>query len=203
MNSAQTAWMQITVIGAVLSVLGGVPARADSAPREHTQALLAALVRSHEVEHFEACGTAPMLRLNEVCSVGTECDADVRVADFIEVYNPTEQAAPLSCYVLASNDDLPFVPREQLAPSALKAWGEGQLGFRIAKKHDQVTLYRMRAIKGEPRLEVIDQVDIAEARALLYRSPDGGAWVARPALHPDWERGTSFDRPNPSPAPES
>ena len=201
MNFARSAGERGAVLGAVLALLWSGPAGADSAPRERTQTLMPALAGSHEIEHFEACGSAPRLRLNEVCSVGTECDADVRVADFVEIYNPTGQVAPLSCYVLASNDDRPFVPRGQLAPGALKAWGEGQLGFRVAKKRDQVTLYRMRAVEGEPGLEAIDQVEIAEARALLYRSPNGGAWVAAPALNTDWERDTSFDRPNPSPVP--
>ena len=180
-----------------LSSLPGSASSAESAPPTRTEALLAVLVENHALEHFDACGAAPRLRLNEVCSVGTECDEDVRIADFVEVYNPSRQEAPLACYVIANDEDLPFVPRGQLEPGALDAWGEEQLGFRVAKKRDQVRLYRMRAIDGKPGLEVLDDVESAGARALAYRAPDGGAWGAVPAIEAESERPASFKRANP------
>jgi len=197
MNSARSARTLAAALGTGLAILSGGPSGAESAPPTRTQVLMAVLTEDHDTEHFDTCGAAPKLRLNEVCSVGTECDADVRVADFVEVYNPTGQEAPLSCYVVANDEDLPFVPRGKLAPGALDAWGEDQLGFRIAKKRDQVTLYRMRAVDGKPGLDALDTVEISEARALAYRSPDGGAWVTAPAPEAEWKRPASFNRPNP------
>lgn len=179
------------------SILSGAPCAADSVSGTPQQALLVALTESHTAEHFEACGAAPRLRLNEVCGVGTECDEDVRIADFVEVYNPAGQAAQLSCYAIANDEDRPFVPRGQLEPSAVRAWGEDKLGFRIAKKGDQVTLYRMRVVAGKPGLEELDRVEISATRALAYRSPDGGSWVTVPVPDAEWERPASFDRPNP------
>jgi len=183
-------------LGLVLSILFGSASQADSVPATRNEALMAVLTENHAAEHFDACGTAPRLRLNEVCSVGTECDEDVRIADFVEVYNPTGQPAPLPCYVIATDEDLPFVPRGQLAPGSLEAWGEERLGFRVAKKRDQVRLYRMRAVDGKPGLEMLDQAEIGEARAVVYRSPDGGAWVAVPAIEAESERPATFSRPN-------
>ena len=183
-------------LGVGLALLASV-ATASEPHGTRTERLLTAIVEEQGAAHFDACRAVPKLRLNEVCSVGTECDEDVRVADFVEVINPTGRGASLSCYVIADDEDLPFIPRGELAPGALAAWGEDQLGFRIAKKGDHVTLYRMSAVGGEPHLEPIDRVEITEARALAYRSPDGSSWVSAPASAAEWERMASFNRPNP------
>ncbi|MBT40785.1 MAG: hypothetical protein CL938_19820 [Deltaproteobacteria bacterium] len=195
MRFGKGAWALVTALD--LWLLSGSPCGAEAMRPMPIRALMDVLAEDRDAKHFDTCGAAPKLQLNEVCSVGTECDSDVRIADFVEVYNPTGQAAPLACYVIANDEDLPFVPRGQLEPGSLDAWGESQLQFRIAKKRDQVTLYRMHAIDGKPGLEVLDQVEVAATQALAYRSPDGGGWVLVPALDAEWEGPASFKRPNP------
>lgn len=197
-NQSSAWWGRVASVVLVFSVLSGAPSGAnDPDPPTRPEALMAVLRGEHEVEHFDGCGTAPKLLLNEVCSVGTECDEDVRIADFIEVYNPTGQQASLSCYVVAGDEDLPFVPRGELGARGLVAWGEEELGFRVAKKRDQVRLYRMLAVDGVPRLEVLDEVEIGEGRGLAYRSPDGGSWVTFSALDAESDRPASYGQSNP------
>lgn len=170
---------------------------AQSALPTRTEALMANLSENYEQAHFDRCRTAADLKLNEVCSVGTECNPDVRIADFVEIYNPTRQKAELSCYVIANDEDIPFVPDGTIEAKGLAAWGEEQLGFRLAKHHDQVRLYRMRSVDGEAALKVLDEVEISEARALAYRSPDGGGWLAVSVADAERDQPATFKQSNP------
>jgi hypothetical protein len=159
--------------------------------------LLEVIREQYDDAHFGDCGDAPRIVLNEVCSVGTECDPDVSVADFIEVYNPSARALKLNCYVLANDMAQPFVPNGNLAPRGVAAWSESELGFQLAKNRDQVRLYRMHAEDGQPRLALIDLVELADFRAVYTRVPDGEAWQTLSVREAELGAPTSFGKPNP------
>ena len=158
--------------------------------------LLEVIREQYDDAHFGRCGAAPKIVLNEVCSVGTECDPDVRVADFIEVYNPGARALELDCYVLANDMAQPFVPDGRLAPRAVAAWSEAEMSFRLAKNRDRVRLYRMHAEDGQPRLALIDLVELADFRAVYTRVPDGGAWQTLSVQEAELGGRSSFGKPN-------
>ena len=143
-------------------------------------------------------GANPLL--NEVCAVGTECDEDVRVADFVELYNPSATPIDLGCFLLIGEEAIPFLPDGWLAPHARAAWGEGELGFRIRKADDRIRLYRLLPRDGqEPELRELEVVPVDASRALSYRSPDGGAWVHLGIDDAEYGWPGSFGEPNPAP----
>jgi hypothetical protein len=167
----------------------------DAAPSIESS-LLEVIREQVDDAHFDRCGAAPKIVLNEVCSVGTACDSDVHVADFVEVYNPGAQTLELSCYVLANDMTQPFVPDGRIAPRAVAAWSQAELGFRLAKYGDRVRLYRMHAEEGQPRLALIDLVELADFRAVYFRVPDGGAWQTLSVREAEPGVPSSFAKPN-------
>lgn len=149
-------------------------------------------------EHrLAACAESPAPLINEVCSVGTECDPDVRVADFIELYNPAARAVDLGCFAVSGEEDVLYVPAGELPPGQLRGFGEADLGFRIRKAGDEITLYRITsAPEGGPALARLESVRIDAEHALCFRSPDGGAWRCLPQTEAEYDWPASFDRPN-------
>ena len=168
----------------------------DAAP-SYESSLLEGIREQVDDAHFERCGAAQKIVLNEVCSVGTACDPDARTADFVEVYNPGTRALELDCYVLANDMTQPFVPDGRIAPRAVAAWSQAELGFRLAKNRDRVRLYRMHAEDGQPRLALIDLVELADFRAVYTRVPDGGAWQTLSVREAELGVRSSFGKPNP------
>lgn len=165
-----------------------------------SDALLEGLPGDYDERRLAACAESASPLLNEVCSVGTECDPDVRVADFVELYNPSRAAVDLGCIVLVSEEGVPFVPRGELAPGELRGFGEAELGFRIRKARDEIALYRItRTPEGGPGLVLLDSLVVDAERGLSYRSPDGGGWVYLSADDAERDWPGSFDRPNPTP----
>lgn len=139
--------------------------------------LLDRLLEEVDSESFAACTARGNVRLNEVCAVGTECDRDVRISDYVELYNPGPEETDLGCFALSARDFEPAVLRGLLAPGGLEAFGESELGFRIAKDGDFVALHRLTIDDvGEPGLVEIERVEVDEAAAHRYRWPDGGGW---------------------------
>jgi hypothetical protein len=168
----------------------------DAAPRFESS-LLEVIREQVDDAHFDRCGAAPKIVLNEVCSVGTACSPDERVADFVEVYNPGERALELNCYVLANDMAQPFVPDGRVAPHGVAAWSQAEMSFRLAKNRDRVRLYRMHAEGGQPRLALIDLVELADFRAVYTRVPDGGAWQTLSVREAELGVPSSFGKPNP------
>jgi hypothetical protein len=199
----QQQWTCSSLIACAVLLLAGTLAVAPTASRGQVDAassfesfLLEVIREQYDDAHFGRCGAAPKIVLNEICSVGTECDPDVRVADFVEVYNPGAQALELNCYVLANDMEQPFVPDGRLAPHAVAAWSEAELSFRLAKNRDRIRLYRMHAEDGQPRLALIDLVELADFRAVYTRVPDGGAWQTLSVREAELGAPTSFGKPN-------
>ncbi len=191
-------WIVIFVAGFVSSV-----AHAEGPGSPGLGSVLASLASRYDVRHFESCNQAPGIVLNEVCAVGTECDTDVRVSDFVEVYNGSGTHADLACYVLLNDMGIPFSPDGDLAPGEVKAWGERDLEFRIKKSDDAVILYRLgTGIEDLPKLEQLDALTIRLNQAHSLRLPDGGEWRHRGVAVAEQELRTSFgvsnQRANPS-----
>jgi hypothetical protein len=196
-------WSRFSRIAAAVLALAGagiaapLPGRAgDGPPPDEGRPVLESVRDRYDDAHFDRCGASSTIVLNEVCSVGTECDPDVRVADFVEVYNPSGAAVDLSCFVLVSAEAVPFVPEGSLAPGAVAAWSEAELGFRLAKVRDRVRLYRMHADGGTPGLRLIDLVEIADFRAAYRRVPDGGPWRSLSVEEAEAGGRTTFNAPN-------
>ena len=118
-------------ISCAVLLLAGTLAGAPTAGRGQVgtapsfeSSLLKEIREQYDDAHFDRCTAAPKIVLNEVCSVGTECDPDVRVADFVEVYNPGARSVELNCYVLANDMAQPFVlvrSRRCSAPAAARS----------------------------------------------------------------------------------
>jgi hypothetical protein len=96
-------------------------------------------------QHVDVCATVHGLRLNEVCAEGKDCEPG---KDFIEVVNPNATPIGLACYAIGDQrsardgqtrvDAKPVLLDGELAPGAIRAWDEDQLGFRISwKTRDQ------------------------------------------------------------------
>ena len=190
-------------ISCAVLLLAGTLAGAPTAGRGQVgtapsfeSSLLKEIREQYDDAHFDRCTAAPKIVLNEVCSVGTECDPDVRVADFVEVYNPGARSVELNCYVLANDMAQPFVLEGRLASHAVAAWSEAELSFRLAKRRDRVRLYRMLAENGKSRLTLIDLVELADFRAVYYRVPDGGAWQTLTVREAELGVRNSFGKPN-------
>ena len=139
---------------------------------------LGALVRQrYGAKQFAACGASPLPVLNEVCSLGVECNTDPKVGDFVELFNPSEGSVDLSCFVIVSRYGVPFFASGTLPPGQVRAWGEKELGFRIAKWDDEVSLLQLRsAAADQPPFRVVDKLTITHKVSLSIRVPDGGAW---------------------------
>lgn len=149
------------------------------------------------MENFKRCDTAPALVLNEVCAVGTECDEDVRIGDFIEVYNPSSGPADLACFALINREGGLFLPRGDLRAREVKGWGEKALGFRIRKKDDEVLLLRLKTTaEGDRGLQRIDSLTIRDNQAHSVRLPDGGSWRHAGVEDAEAELRGSFGEPN-------
>jgi len=176
---------------------------ADVAPRSRAYAL-AQVRETYEIEHFQRCDTSSGLLLNEICSVGSECNRDVRIADYIEVYNAGASELDLECYVLTTSEHEPFVPRGKLAARQIQAWGEKQLGFRIAKKLDEVFLYRMGTNgEGAPDLVFLESLHTRANQAHSYRVPDGGYWKHLTADEAEDGWPGTYGEPNTAPERDS
>jgi hypothetical protein len=184
------------LLAGALAGATGVGWAGDDAPTQGETLLLAALRQRYDDIQFHRCAAAPRIVLNEVCSVGSDCDPDVRIADFVEVYNPSGQTLELDCYVVINDDALPFVPRGRLAPRAVAAWAQAELGFGLAKTGDRVRLYRMHAEGGDPGLVLIDLVELADFRVFYRRVPDGGAWQTLSLRAAEIGVRSSFGKPN-------
>ncbi len=160
-----------------------------------------ALPSGFDDRRLDECADTPSPVLNEICAVGTECDEDVRVADFVEVYNPNPGPVDLGCFVLASREGRPFVPDGTLEPGGVRAWGEGELRFRLAKRGDSVQLLRVvRGVDDPVELLPLESVVIDGDRAHLYRMPDGGSWLGTDAVAAEHDRPGSFGEPNATPS---
>ncbi len=175
----------------------------DPGAGDEEGALAVALPAGFDERRLDECAASPRPVLNEICAVGTECDEDVRVADFVEVYNPNAGAVDLGCFVLAGREGIPFVPQGMLEPGDVRAWGEGELRFRIRKGSDTVQL--LRVVRGEEApiaLEPLESVVVDDDRAHLYRLPDGGSWLQKGVIDAEHERPGSFGERNAT-APEA
>jgi hypothetical protein len=199
----QQRHLRCSPIARALLLLAGTLAVAPTAGRGQVDAtpsfessLLEVIREEYDDAHFDRCEAAPKIMLNEVCSVGTECDPDVRIADFVEVYNPGTRVLELNCYVLANDMAQPFVPDGRLAPHAVAAWSEAELSFRLTKNRDRVRLYRMHTEDGQRRLTLIDLVELADFRAVYTRVPDGGAWQTLSVREAELGARNSFGKPN-------
>lgn len=152
-----------------------------------------------DAERLAPCRGAAAPVLNEVCAVGTECDEDVRIADFVELYNPHPRAVPLGCFALSSEAGVLFLPHGEIAARAHRAWGEAELGWRIQKGGDEVRLLRLRlGSAGEPETEIVESVTVTPGRAHLIRSPDGGTWRQLSADEAEQGFPGSFGEANPA-----
>ncbi len=139
--------------------------------------LLEQLLALHDPAHFRGCGEGGHIVLNEVCAVGIECDRDVRRRDFVEVYNPGRGDVELACYALSARDEVVFSPSGRLEGGGIRAFGELEMGFRLAKRDDFVVLYRLGVdLDGGPTIAEAERVSIDEMGAHAYRIPDGGFW---------------------------
>jgi hypothetical protein len=139
--------------------------------------LLEQVLEVHSPERFAECGKTGDVLLNEICAVGLECDPDVRVRDFIELYNAGREPVDLACFALTARDDVVFAPRGILEPGGFRAFGERETGFRIAKSYDVITLYRLGVDdEDNPILTESERVAVGATRAHAYRLPDGGRW---------------------------
>ena len=76
------------------------------------------------------------------------------------------------------------------------AWSQAELRFRLAKNGDRVRLYRMHVEDGQPRLTLIDLVELADFRAVYTRVPDGGAWQTLSVREAELGVPSSFAKPN-------
>lgn len=151
-------------------------ASTGQAGEAHVAVLIEALPEFDE-RRLAACAESAAPVLNEVCSVGSECDEDVRVADFVELYNPEAGDVDLGCFVVAGLDDIPFVGRGEIPPGEVRGFPEAVLGFRIKKSEDEISLYRVTTTpEGELDLLLLESVAVDDGRAHSFRSPDGGAW---------------------------
>jgi len=178
-GSATSAAVSLVVLVLTLSAL---PGRAQSVPEsdqppEQVDEILSELTDSFDDEHFADCEGVPSLVLNEVCAVGTECDVDVRIADYVELYNPSGRVADLSCFALLSDEGILFSPSGDLEGGEVEAWGEQTLGFRISKAEDQVALIKLGTEQRGPSYRVLESLVIRASRAHAIRLPDGGAWT--------------------------
>ena len=135
--------------------------------------------------------------LNEVCSVGTECDEDVRVSDFVELYNPSGGPVDLSCFVLINRERVVFIPRGELASGKVRAWGEAELGFRITKADDEIELLKLGTDGTAPSYHTLETLPIREDQSHSFRVPDGGTWRYLELDEAEAEWPGSFNEPNP------
>jgi hypothetical protein len=164
----------LTLAAVALGVpLGAPDARSDGADVE---ALIGALPEYDE-RRLTECASSATPVLNEICAVGSDCDEDVRVADFVELYNPEAGDVDLGCFVVSGLDDRPFVGRGQIPPGEVRGFGEVLLGFRIKKADDEISLHRISAgPDGELDLTLLESLPVDSEHAHSYRLPDGGAW---------------------------
>ena len=193
---------------AALLILGLV-AHSPSSPGQEDDAGtdgLDALLDDYDERRLADCSESPSPLLNEVCSVGVECDEDVRVGDFVELYNPSARAVDLECFVVTGLPDAKkgetHTWRGEVPPHELRVIGEGELGFRIRKARDEIALLRISSgPDGEPELRELASVQVDAGHALSFRSPDGGSWRSVPAdeVEGGGEPLASFGRPNPGP----
>ena len=116
------------------------------------------------------CETAPLLRLNEICAQGKECDGQ---KDFVELYNPNPSPVDLSCYALVDKKQHRHTLSGKLGPKDVGAWTRDDLGFGLDKDGDKVSLIRIRPGAGG-RESVLDHRDIDPSRTYQQRIPDGG-----------------------------
>ena len=159
-----------------LTAAGLALASAGQAGEAHVEDLIQALPEYDE-RRLAGCAKSATPVLNEICSVGSECDEDVRVADFVELYNPQAGDVELGCFVVAGLDDIPFVGRGQIPPGEVRGFSEAVLGFRIKKAADEISLYRVTTTpEGALDLLLLDEIAVSSERAHSFRSPDGGAW---------------------------
>jgi hypothetical protein len=173
------------------------PTESVERPFDPAESLIDQLLEIHEPEHFANCATLGEILLNEICAAGTECDPDVRIRDFVELYNPGRQSVDLSCFVLTARDYVAFSPSGVLEPGGFRAFGEIEMGFRIAKTRDSVALYRLAIDSdGEPLLTESERVGLDEERVHLYRSPDGGSWQVFALAEAETGWPGSFGEPN-------
>jgi hypothetical protein len=131
---------------------------------------------------------------------GVVAHRPARRPDYVEVYNPSSQAADLSCYAIVGSVPEPFSPSGTLEAREFRAWGERELGFRLKKGEDEVRLLRLRA--GAPGYEVLDSLAIDESRGHSYRIPDGGAWRYVDVLEAEAHHYGTFGRSNETPPEE-
>jgi hypothetical protein len=199
-----------------LTAAGLALASAGQAGEAHVEALLEALPE-YDARRLADCAESATPVLNEVCSVGSECDEDVRVADFVELYNPQAREVDLGCFVVAGLDDIPFIGRGQIPPGEVRGFPEAVLGFRIKKSEDEISLYRLTTSpEGGLDLLLLEEIAVDDERAHSFRSPDGGAWqhLDDDEAEEDWpgtfgdsnsggaEEPSSTDRGDPTHEPE-
>ena len=169
----------LTLLGASLALsLALAPgARADGGEPDPIQAHLADVRTRSGVEAFARCNAFRGVVLNEVCAVGTECDRDVRVADFVELYNASGDTVDLACFVLTNIEGEIFAPEGEIEPGGIKGFGEGDLRFRLRKANDEVALLQLGIGRdGAIEARVVDAVPIDATQAHSFRMPDGGTW---------------------------
>lgn len=139
-------------------------------------------------QHVDVCAKAPLLRLNEVCAEGKDCEGG---KDFIEVSNPNNETVRLSCYAIGDQRSArggqarigarPVVLQGELGPTRVQAWNEDELGFRISRdKGDRVVFFKLKLDPGKS-VEFVplhgEEVIIDNAASYWFRQPEGtGEW---------------------------
>lgn len=91
----------------------------------------------------------------------------------MEIYNPGDAQRNLTCYLI-SDSHSPKSLTGTLGPNALRAWGQKDLGFRLKRAGDKVSLMRIQQGGGQT---VEDFREIHDSNSYQQRVPDGGdAW---------------------------
>lgn len=179
----------ISLAGAAIWAIAYVAKRSNLAVTATMLVTLAAMGTAAALEfrqHVDRCASVPMLRINEVCAEGKQCQGG---KDFVELLNPSATAdVDLSCYAISSMRDgrnggprmegAPVLLTGAIEPGGVFAWEEDELRFRLSwKKGDRVTLFKLKLEPGQPVVFVpVDRVAVDKDNSYRARDPKTGQW---------------------------
>ncbi|MFT5684893.1 MAG: hypothetical protein ACI8RZ_005838, partial [Myxococcota bacterium] len=147
-------------------------------------------------------GTTPKLLLNELLASNTTYgkDGSGNSADWIELYNASEDPIELGDYALGDgSEEAPWsLPDEALAPGGYRLlWASGEdsdehTDFKLSADGETVTLFG-------PQGEVTDRVSFPRQRTdISYGRLDGGDWYAFETPTPEAANSTRPILPTPT-----